>query len=198
MTYHSASCAIVGEDITLDDGKAIAEGLLSQFGFTDFQFRPDEKKSKYYTPETQTEVYAYHPKLKEWLEVATFGIYSPIALSKYNINVPVMNLGLGVERLAMINHNYDDVRKMVYPQFYEQTLSDRDIAYSIKVDYMEYKKACNNPMTSAYDASYDGFIRLTLLKETSRVYMCQKDFRGVLSVSILEDMLTLMRDDLEF
>ncbi|UXM84641.1 O-phosphoserine--tRNA ligase [Methanococcus aeolicus] len=134
MTYHSASCVLVGEDITLDDGKAIAEGLLSQFGFTDFQFRPDEKKSKYYTPETQTEVYAYHPKLKEWLEVATFGIYSPIALSKYNISVPVMNLGLGVERLAMINHNYEDVRKMVYPQFYEQTLSDRDIAYSIKVD----------------------------------------------------------------
>ncbi len=133
-TYHSASCVLVGENVTIDDGKVVAEGLLSQFGFTDFQFRPDEKKSKYYTPDTQTEVYAYHPKLKEWLEVATFGIYSPIALSKYDIDVPVMNLGLGVERLAMINYNYDDVRKMVYPQFYEYKLSDRDIAYSIKVD----------------------------------------------------------------
>ncbi|AEH06951.1 O-phosphoserine--tRNA ligase [Methanothermococcus okinawensis] len=134
MTYHSASCVIAGEDVSIDDGKVVAEGLLSQFGFTKFQFRPDEKKSKYYTPETQTEVYAYHPKLKEWLEVATFGVYSPIALSKYGINVPVMNLGLGVERLAMITYNYDDVRKMVYPQFYEYILSDRDIASMINVD----------------------------------------------------------------
>ena len=148
MTYHSASCVIVGEDVSVDDGKVVAEGLLSQFGFTKFQFRPDEKKSKYYTPETQTEVYAYHPKLKEWLEVATFGVYSPIALSKYNIDVPVMNLGLGVERLAMITHNYDDVRKMVYPQFYENILSDRDIAYMVKVDKV--------PITDElYNLTYD-------------------------------------------
>ncbi len=134
ITYHSASCVIAGEEVSVDDGKVIAEGLLSQFGFTKFQFRPDEKKSKYYTPETQTEVYAYHPKLKEWLEVATFGVYSPVALSMYGINVPVMNLGLGVERLAMIIHNYDDVRKMVYPQFYNNILNDRDIAYMVKID----------------------------------------------------------------
>jgi len=45
-----------------------------------------------------------------------------------------MNLGLGVERLAMILHGYDDVRKMVYPQIYgEIRLSDLDIAREIKV-----------------------------------------------------------------
>ncbi|XRO76030.1 O-phosphoserine--tRNA ligase [Methanocaldococcus sp. 28A] len=134
MTYHSASCVVVGEDVSIDDGKIVAEGLLEQFGFTKFRFKPDEKKSKYYTPETQTEVYAYHPKLGEWIEVATFGVYSPIALAKYNIDVPVMNLGLGVERLAMIIYGYEDVRAMVYPQFYEYKLSDRDIAGMIKID----------------------------------------------------------------
>ncbi|WP_018153656.1 MULTISPECIES: O-phosphoserine--tRNA ligase [Methanothermococcus] len=134
MTYHSASCVVVGEDVDINDGKVVAEGLLSQFGFTKFKFIPDEKKSKYYTPETQTEVYAYHPKLREWIEVATFGVYSPIALSKYGIDVPVMNLGLGVERLAMISYNYGDVREMVYPQFYENVLSDRDIAAMINLD----------------------------------------------------------------
>ncbi len=134
MTYHSASCVVVGEDVSVDDGKVVAEGLLEQFGFTKFKFKPDEKKSKYYTPETQTEVYAYHPKLGEWIEVATFGVYSPIALAKYGIDVPVMNLGLGVERLAMIIYGYEDVRAMVYPQFYEYKLSDRDIAGMIRVD----------------------------------------------------------------
>ena len=134
MSYHSASCVVVGEDVSVDDGKIVAEGLLAQFGFTKFKFKPDEKKSKYYTPETQTEVYAYHPKLGEWIEVATFGVYSPIALAKYGIDVPVMNLGLGVERLAMIIYGYEDVRAMVYPQFYEYRLSDRDIAGMIRVD----------------------------------------------------------------
>ncbi|MBP2143946.1 O-phosphoseryl-tRNA synthetase [Methanococcus voltae] len=136
MTYHSASCAIVGEDIDINDGKLIAESLLSQFGFTNFKFIPDDKKSKYYTPETQTEVYAYHEELGEWIEVATFGIYSPIALSKYGIDVPVMNLGLGVERLAMIKGKFTDVREMVYPQFYEYKLSDRDMATMVNIDKM--------------------------------------------------------------
>ncbi|HIP91407.1 MAG TPA: O-phosphoserine--tRNA ligase [Methanothermococcus okinawensis] len=134
MTYHSASCVVVGEEVSIDDGMAVAEGLLSQLGFTRFKFKVDEKRSKYYVPDSQTEVYAYHPKLGDWLEVATFGMYSPIALSEYNIDVPVMNLGLGVERLAMILYNYDDVRKMVYPQLYDVNLSDRDIAYMLHID----------------------------------------------------------------
>jgi len=53
-------------------------------------------------------------------------------------------------------------------------------------------------MTSAYDASYDGFVRLTLLKNNQKVYMCQKDFKGELSVRAVEKLLILMRDDLEF
>ncbi|MDL5503817.1 MAG: O-phosphoserine--tRNA ligase, partial [Candidatus Methanoperedens sp.] len=111
------------------DGKAVAAGLLSQFGFSNFIFRPDEKRSKYYIPDTQTEVFAYHPKLvgsktkykDGWVEVATFGIYSPSALSQYNIPYPVMNLGMGVERLAMILHDSTDVRAMTYPQFQYKT-----------------------------------------------------------------------------
>ena len=72
-THHSASCVLVKEDVTVEDGKAVAEGLLSQFGFTDFKFKLDEKRSKYYAPDTQTEVYAYNEKTG-WVEVATFGI----------------------------------------------------------------------------------------------------------------------------
>jgi len=125
MTYYSASCVIMDENVTIDHGKMIAEGLLSQFGFEKFMFRPDNKRSKYYAPDTQIEVYAYHPKLDGsdtkysdgWIEVATFGIYAAPALSEYNIPMPVMNLGLGVERLAMILYDAKDMRSMTYPQF---------------------------------------------------------------------------------
>lgn len=130
MTYHSASCVVAGEDVTLEEGKAISEALLSAFGFTEFRFQPDEKRSKYYMPNTQTEVYARHPVL-DWVEVATFGIYSPSALAEYGIGVPVMNLGLGVERLAMIAYQSNDIRELTYPQFFPQILSDRQIASAV-------------------------------------------------------------------
>ena len=147
MTYYSASCVIVDENVTVDHGKAVAEGLLSQFGFEKFMFRPDEKRSKYYIPDTQIEVFAYHPKLvgsntkysDGWIEVATFGIYSPTALAQYDIPYPVMNLGLGVERLAMILHEATDVRGMSYPlitQYSEWDMKDRDLAKMIYVENM--------------------------------------------------------------
>ncbi len=132
MTYHSASCIIAGEDVSVEDGKAVAAGLLSAFGFTDFEFRPDDKRSKYYVPDTQTEVYAKHP-VHGWVEVATFGIYSPHSLSAYGVEIPVMNLGLGVERLAMIEYEAEDVRALTHPQFFPQNFSDLDIARAVSL-----------------------------------------------------------------
>lgn len=89
MTYFSASCVIMDPSVTVEHGRAVAAGLLTQFGFEKFRFIPDEKRSKYYVPNTQTEVFAYHPGLVDssakysdgWVEVATFGIYSPSALA---------------------------------------------------------------------------------------------------------------------
>jgi O-phosphoseryl-tRNA synthetase len=141
MTYHSASCVMMGEDVTVDYGKAVSQALLSQFGFEEFRFQPDEKRSKYYVPDTQIEVYAYHPALHDsdtkyadgWIEIATFGMYSPIALAAYEIPYPVMNLGLGVERLAMILHGADDVRSLSYPQFDALTMTDQKLASAVSV-----------------------------------------------------------------
>ena len=130
MTYHSASCIVAGEDVTNEEGKAVSEALLSAFGYTDFRFQPDEKRSKYYMPDSQTEVYARHP-VHGWVEVATFGMYSPSALAEYGIGVPVMNLGLGVERLAMIAYNANDVRQLCFPQFSPRQLTDREILRAV-------------------------------------------------------------------
>jgi O-phosphoseryl-tRNA synthetase len=135
MTYHSASCVWMDDEVSLDVGMAVSESLLQHFGFEKFRFQPDDKKSKYYIPETQTEVYGYHPQLKDWVEVATFGLYSPIALSKYGIDQEVMNLGVGAERIAMILHGYKDVREMVYPQIHAPwKMSDREIASMLRIN----------------------------------------------------------------
>ncbi|WP_456482134.1 O-phosphoserine--tRNA ligase [Methanopyrus sp.] len=141
MSYHSASCVVVGDDVTVDTGKAVAEAILRQFGFEDFEFVPDEKMSKYYVPGTQTEVYAYHPDLEDsiedeelgpgWVEIATFGLYSPVALAEYGIEYPVMNLGIGVERLCMVLHGIEDVRSLAYVEYEPWEPSDLELARAI-------------------------------------------------------------------
>ena len=173
MSYYSASCVIMDEDVSVEDGKAVADGLLSQFGFEKFQFRPDDKRSKYYVPGTQIEVYAYHPGLvgsatkysSGWVEVATFGIYSPTALSQYDIPYPVMNLGLGVERLAMILHNSQDLRALSYPQFQSNwELSAREMAQMIRVD--------KSPSTPAGQALAEAVVQ-TAIQHADTVSPCQ-------------------------
>ena len=132
MSYYSASCVVAGEFVTIEDGKAVARALLSAFGYTNFEFRPDEKRSKYYMPDTQTEVYAAHPD-HGWVEVATFGIYSPVALAEYGIGIPVMNLGLGVERMAMIMNKAKDVRELCFPQFFPVRYTDTELAAGVSL-----------------------------------------------------------------
>ena len=170
MTYHSASCVIVDDEVSLDMGKATSVALLEYFGFSKFKFVPDEKKSKYYIPETQTEVYGYHPKLKDWVEIATFGLYSPIALSKYKIDKEVMNLGLGVERIAMILNQINDIRELVYPQIYKKmNLSDREIATLLNYNYY--------PVTD---------IGKSLMKKILATWMNNKDVKSPCKFKIFE------------
>jgi O-phosphoseryl-tRNA synthetase len=134
MNYHSASCVIVDEEVGIEHGKAITDALLSQFGFSRIRFQLDKKRSKYYVPGTQMEVFIRYKS--NYVEVATFGVYSPTALAQYDIAYPVMNLGLGVERLAMILYDKSDIRRLSYGQFYELEMSDIDIARLIRVDRM--------------------------------------------------------------
>jgi hypothetical protein len=58
-------------------------------------------------------------------------MYSPSALAEYGIGVPVMNLGLGVERLAMVAYNANDLRQLAYPQFFPRLLTDHEIARAV-------------------------------------------------------------------
>jgi len=182
-TYHSASCVVMDEEVSVEDGKAVAEALLRQFGFEKFRFKKDAKKSKYYIPDTQTEVFAYHPSLagsknkNGWIEIATFGIYSPTALAEYDIEYPVMNLGLGVERLAMILHNFLDARDMVYG-FSHIELSDIEIARKIELK--------EKPITPQGLLASERLIE-TFEKHSSEIGPCEfKAYEGALLGKIVE------------
>ena len=134
--HNSASCVVMDEDVSIDLGKWIVKELLRPFGFDDFQFRQvSTGTDTYYAPGQHFEAFAYHPDLDEvanedagWLEVADFGLYSPLTLANYSIECPVVNCGIGVERIAMLIHGYKDIRTLAYPQFYgEFVLTDDEL-----------------------------------------------------------------------
>jgi O-phosphoseryl-tRNA synthetase len=135
--HNSASCVVMDEDVSIDVGKWLIEEFLRPFGFEDFQFRQVATGTDtYYAPGKHYEAFAYSPNFEDaknneagWLEVADFGLYSPLTLANYGIEYPVVNCGIGVERIAMIAHAFKDIRTLVFPQFYgEFVLTDDELA----------------------------------------------------------------------
>ncbi len=133
-TYHSASCVVADNELDPDIGKVVSRNLLEPFGFKEFEIRKKPRSSSYYKIDSEHEVFAKHPSTAKMVEVADYGIYNPKVLSRYGIEFAVFNLGLGVERLAQILYEETDLRILIYPQFFVETIfSDEEIAKMIKV-----------------------------------------------------------------
>ncbi|MDI6785214.1 MAG: O-phosphoserine--tRNA ligase [bacterium] len=127
----SASIVVMDEKFTLEDGKKITKEILVRLGFSNFEYVVKKVTSNYYTPETDTEVFAEFKGQK--VEVANFGFYSNESLSNYGIKYPVFNLGLGVERLSLLLEGANDIRTLVYPQYVHTiNLTDNEIASSLR------------------------------------------------------------------
>jgi O-phosphoseryl-tRNA synthetase len=129
--HHAASSVIMDEEVSIEDGKAVVQEILKRLGFKEIKIEKKKVTAKYYAPETEHEVFA-KVKGSGWFEVVDFGLYGPIALAKYGIEYPVLNIGMGVERIAALLHGYSDIRELSYPQFYgEWVISDAALARQI-------------------------------------------------------------------
>lgn len=69
--------------------------------------------------------------------------------------------------------------------------------YSIYIESRRYSHHCNNPNTIAYDATYDGFVKLTLSYKMKKVYSIQRDYHGKLDEDIISSLLEEMKRDLK-
>lgn len=128
--HHSASIVIMDPKMSLEAGREIAKEILQKYGFKETKFERKRATSKYYAPQQEEEVFVKHNG--KWLEIADIGMYSPVSLANFNIRHPVFNAGFGIERLVMVLDNVDDIRKLVFPQFYGKVFTDQDIASSIR------------------------------------------------------------------
>ena len=109
--------------------------MLKPLGFEHFRFVQKKVTSKYYAPGTEYEGYIFHVDMNDWIEVVNYGLYSPISLARYCLEYPVLNVGIGVERVALALFGETDMRRLAYPQFYaELELSDAEIAKMVEVE----------------------------------------------------------------
>ncbi|HHD83327.1 MAG TPA: hypothetical protein ENK93_00465 [Campylobacteraceae bacterium] len=82
-------------------------------------------------------------------------------------------------------------------------LQKRDIAISdralltLQAEATTYSHHCNNPLTCSYDATYDGFVKLTLMRQMHPLYMVQSDYHGRLTPKLLESLWEQMTEELE-
>ncbi len=129
---NTLSIVILAEKISLNDCKRIASQICEVLGFENNRSVVKKATSKYYAPQTEFEIFVEHPISKEWIEIGDGGFYSPVSLAQYDIGFPVFNIGFGVERICMIKHEIEDIRKLVYPYFYEDiSFSDEEIINGI-------------------------------------------------------------------
>ena len=129
--HHAASSVIMDPEVSVEDGGAVAKEVLGRLGFNEVKVEKKKVTAKYYAPDTEHEVFA-KAKDSSWVEVMDYGLYGPIALARYGIEYPVLNIGMGVERIAGVLHGYSDIRELSYPQFYGQwVLSDTDVVRQI-------------------------------------------------------------------
>ncbi|MCP8304324.1 MAG: O-phosphoserine--tRNA ligase [archaeon] len=133
--YHSASSVVMDRQVDIEYVEQVIKGLFKPFGIEEVKYVKKRRSASYYEKNSETEVFVRVKDRKDWVEVADFGMYSNKVLKRYRVMYPVLNLGLGAERLAMVIYGFSDVRKLVYPQFYVQLeLSDREIASSVTID----------------------------------------------------------------
>jgi len=133
--HHAASCVIMDDEVDVNLGEEVTRLVLKPLGFEKLRFVQKEVTSKYYAPKMEYEGYIYHQSMNRWIEVVDYGLYSPIALARYDLEHPVLNLGIGVERVASVLYGEDDVRRLVFPQFYtELSLLDIEIAKMIRYE----------------------------------------------------------------
>ena len=131
----TASVVIAAEKMSLEDGERITRKILDKLGFAEVKFSIKTATSKYYAPQMEFEIFVKHPKTGEFIEVGDAGFYSPVALSHYDIAFPVFNLGIGLERVLMIETGGTDIRVLMYPYLYKAAeFSDRELADMIKCE----------------------------------------------------------------
>ena len=114
VEFNQIEGIVIGNNTTLRDLMGIQKEFYRQLGLTKIKFWPTF--FPYTEPSLQTMV--YNEKLGKWVELFGMGIFRPEVTKPLGILKPVLAWGGGIERIAMLKHDVDDVR-----EFYNNNLN---------------------------------------------------------------------------
>ena len=112
--FNQIEGVVIGSNTTLRDLMGIQKEFYKQLGLTKIKFWPTF--FPYTEPSLQTMV--YNEKLGKWVELFGMGIFRSEVTKPLGITKPVLAWGGGIERIAMLKYNLDDVR-----EFYNNNLN---------------------------------------------------------------------------
>ncbi|MBT5279072.1 MAG: phenylalanine--tRNA ligase subunit alpha [Nitrosopumilus sp.] len=113
VEFNQIEGIVVGKDANLRNLMGIQREFYKRIGITKIKFWPTF--FPYTEPSLQTMV--YNEKLGKWIELFGMGIFRPEVTKPLGITKPVLAWGGGIERIAMLKHDLDDVR-----EFYNNNL----------------------------------------------------------------------------
>ena len=114
VEFNQIEGVVVGKNATLRDLMGIQREFYKRIGITKIKFWPTF--FPYTEPSLQTMV--YNDRLGKWVELFGMGIFRPEVTKPLGITKPVLAWGGGIERIAMLKYDLDDVR-----EFYNNNLN---------------------------------------------------------------------------
>jgi len=112
--FNQVEGIVVGKDVTLRDLMGLQREFYRKMGLTKIKFWPTF--FPYTEPSLQSMV--FNEKVNKWIELFGMGIFRPEVTKPLGITRPVLAWGGGIERIAMLKYDLDDVR-----EFYNNNLS---------------------------------------------------------------------------
>ena len=114
VEFNQIEGVVVGKNATLRDLMGIQREFYKRIGITKIKFWPTF--FPYTEPSLQTMV--YNERIGKWVELFGMGIFRPEVTKPLGITKPVLAWGGGIERIAMLKYDLDDVR-----EFYNNNLN---------------------------------------------------------------------------
>lgn len=108
VEFNQIEGVVVGDNATLRDLMGIQREFYRRLGLDKIKFWPTF--FPYTEPSLQTMV--YNEKMGKWVELFGMGIFRPEVTRPLGIKKPVLAWGGGIERIAMLKYDIDDLRQI--------------------------------------------------------------------------------------
>ncbi|MGC8568824.1 MAG: phenylalanine--tRNA ligase subunit alpha [Nitrososphaeria archaeon] len=114
VELHQMDAIVIEEGATIRKLMGYLTAFYRKLGFEKVKFWPTF--FPYTEPSMQSMIYS--EKLKDWIELCGMGVFRPEVTKPLGYDGPVLAWGMGLERLAMLIYDVDDIREL-----YENRLS---------------------------------------------------------------------------